>query len=1282
MPAERVAAIAPAVKRLPAAGAVGLTGPRRLWDTAPAPADATGEESGNMLGLLNKVLVKLIGGTRNERIVKARMRIVAEKINPLEPRMRALSDEGVLQLSIDLRRRRQGGESRDSILPEAFALVREASRRALGIRHFDVQLVAGMILDEGRIAEEATGEGKTYSCYPAVYMAVLEGMKVHVVTVNDFLVERDAGFAKPVFALLGVTVGFITSSMPAYGEGVEARRTAYACDVTYGMNNEFGFDYLRDNTKVTLAEQVQGRLDFAIIDEVDSILIDEARTPLILSGPAYGDTDRYRKADAVARQLIERNRSWDRANSRVESLKRKIKALRGEQSKAADAGEVARQLDAGESELAEAEARLARETKHYDVELDRKSAHMTHEGVTLAQDVAGVGSFYVGANMEWPHLMEQALRAHLVYERDKEYVVQNGSVIIVDEFTGRLLEGRQWSEGLHQAVEAKEGVPIKEESQTLATVTFQNFFKLYAKLAGMTGTAMTEADEFTKIYRLDVVSVPTHRPVNRMDHNDRIYGDVDAKFDALIEEINAVSKKGRPVLVGTTSIEKSEKISEALKRRYGIEHQVLNARPENAGREAEIVARAGQQRPLKQGSKQMVGNVTIATNMAGRGTDIKMGEGVVCPTCRVPPADELAKLGVEVEDLFPPGSNKCCIHCPQYDLTTDCAHCFKPKLDDSFPLRGQSDCREEVPCGLHIVGTERHEARRIDNQLRGRSGRQGDPGSSRFFLSLRDELMAIFAGEWTLKVLGWLGLQGDVAIEDKRVSKGIERAQKKVEERNFEMRKSLLEYDEVMDYQRRAHYSMRQDILEGKDLGTIITDMIAQSIDQAVEDYLGGRYVQRCIAEWASQTLQVQIDEGQIKATSIEEIEGLESDLRSRAKDEALSEVSKTLGEYMDDGLDRREWDLRGLSSWAMSRFGVNVSQNQLRKADPREVEQMLSAAAAERIDQLDLSPVGRYLQGDFPQQSLAEWAVAKFAIEVTGEELADDAETAREALNSKVAEAYRGREVEYPVEYALDMSVAQAGTGNVYALENLVRWANHKYDARLIGEDLRDASLGEVRDRLLAMSREWSDDAKLAAAIHTGLGSAPRVEEAIEFARRRFDTELSPEDFDGDIVGRLVRAGRAFLRREMTELERFVLLQIADAAWKDHLLGMDHLKSGIGLRGYAEQDPRVAFKREGARLYGEMQASLRDRVTGMIFKVRLAAGTEMRSVFQVSDMVHEQLAGYDRFTRQAAEQAAAAGPPQKIATIIRQAAKVGRNDPCPCGSGKKYKKCCGKNVN
>ncbi len=1232
-----------------------------------------------MFGWLGKLIIKIMGGTRNERIVRARMEIVGEQVNPLEDELRAMSDEALLKLSSDLRRRLTDGAARNSVRPEAFALIREASRRGRSHRQYDVQLVAGMILDEGRIAEEATGEGKTIACYPAIYMSALEGLKVHVVTVNDYLVQRDAEFARPIFELLGMTVGFITSGMDP-----EERQGQYACDVTYGTNSEFGFDYLRDNMKLSTDRQVQGELGFAIIDEVDSILIDEARTPLIISGPAHGQTDRYRKSDAVARELIGRHRPWDRADKQVQALQRSVKALLGEQSQASgdETARIAQKLEAEEGRLAEAEDDLARQACYYKVELDRKSVNMTHEGVQAAQDIAGVGSFYVGANMEWPHLMDQALCAHLVYERDKDYVVQNGEVVIVDQFTGRLLEGREWSYGLHQAVCAKERVTIKEENQTLATITLQNYFKLYTKLAGMTGTAMTEAEEFMKIYSLDAVAVSTHRPVNRMDYNDRIYADQQAKFNALVEEINRVSKQGRPVLVGTTSIEKSEVLSEMLTRRYGVGHEVLNGRAENAARENEIVFKAGQQIPLSSKNKQMVGNVTIATNMAGRGTDIKLGPGVVCPTCQVPPAEKLRQLGVNDDVLFPSGTNKCCIHCTQYDAATQCAHCFKPKLDSAFPLRGRTDCVEDVPCGLHIVGTERHEARRIDNQLRGRAGRQGDPGSSRFFLSIRDELMAIFAGEWTLKVLGWLGLQGDVAIEDKRVSKGVARAQKKVEQRNFDTRKNLLEYDEVMDYQRRTFYSQRQTVLEGRGLEGLVRNMLGEVVDQAVETYLHGRYRQECIAEWAAQTLQIQVRDDQIRAEGPDDLDALEAMLRDRAKDEARSTIAMTLGEYMDEDLPSNNWDLKGLSAWAMSRFKVNLSQNQLRRMAPHDVEVQLGDAAAEQIDNFDLGGVARYLAEDFVEQSLAQAIVGKFGIDVLPDDVKGSSDEVAERLKAKVDQAYGRREIEYPVEHFVDLTVGQGGTENVYAIGALVDWANGKYAAGLDTEDVRGAEISDVVARLTDLSEQWTTGRRLDQAVDAALADGATVERAIEFARQRFDTELTEEDFEtagGSGVRRtLIAAGRRFLRREMTELERFVLLQIYDSLWKDHLLAMDHLKSGIGLRGYAEQDPRVAYKREGANLFQEMLANVRDQVTDMIFKVRLAAEAEVASVYQISSMVHEQLTGYDHLARDMADQQAAAEP-TKVETIVRDLPKVGRNDPCPCGSGKKFKKCCGK---
>ncbi|MFP4104528.1 MAG: preprotein translocase subunit SecA [Phycisphaerae bacterium] len=1235
-----------------------------------------------MLNFASKLFLKLIGGSRNDRLVRAKLKYIRERVNPLEEKMRGLPDEEFPKITERLRERLDQGQSPASVRAEAFAAVREASRRARKHRHFDVQLVAGMVLDEGVIAEEATGEGKTIACYPAIYMAALQGMHTHVVTTNDYLVKVGAEFAQPIFELLGLTVGYITSDMPAYGAEAEIRRRAYACDVTYGMNSEFGFDFLRDNMKSSAVDQVQGELGFAIIDEVDSILIDEARTPLIISGPAHSQTDLYRKADSIARELVRRNRNYDQAQEKVQTLERQWKALQGEVSNASGEKKqkLQKELEDVEDQLVRAEEARDKLPKYYEIELDKKSVHLTHEGIGAAQEIAGVGSFYVGANMEWPHLMEQAMRAHLVFEKDKEYVVQDGRIVIVDEFTGRLLEGRQWSDGLHQAVEAKENVKVKEETQTLATVTLQNYFKMYRKLAGMTGTALTEATEFMKIYGLDVVAVPTHRPVNRIDHDDRIYAEVDGKYNSIVEEINRESKKGRPVLVGTTSIEKSEKISNMLTRRYGVDHQVLNGRLENAVRESEIVLNAGQQHPRKKDSKEMVGVVTIATNMAGRGTDIKLGEGVVFGNCKVPSDEKIRELGLEPDPLYPAGVNKCCMNCEQYDPSTNCSHCFKPKIDSDFPQRGRNECPDDVPCGLHVVGTERHEARRIDNQLRGRSGRQGDPGSSRFFLSLRDELMAMFAGQWTLKVLGWLGLQGDQAIEDKRISKGVERAQRKVEERNFETRKNLLEYDEVMDYQRRAFYSQRQIILDGEGLETVVRELVHDSVGDAIETYLNPEYRRSSIAEYARQALQVSVDPRQIRGTSPDDVESLERSLKNRAKDDAAATITITLGEYMDPEVDRKNWDLRGLSSWAMSRFSVNISQNQLRKMEPEEIEQELTERALEKIDEIQLPGLSRYLAEEFPAASLADWAMAKFGLAVKTEELKGEPAEIERKLVDAVENLYRQREIEYPVEHALEMTMGAHGPENVYALEMLSSWANRKYGLDTSTEQFQTMRPKQIQQLLLAESEKWQGDGYLEKYLQDVVGQDVSTEKAVEFAAERFDTELDAEETDDEPFETLVAAGRKFFRREMTELERYVLLQIFDSSWKDHLLSMDHLKGGIGLRGYAEQDPKVAYKREGSRLFHEMMEGIRDKVTDMIFKVKLAPETQVSSVYEVTSTVHEQLQGYDHLSQSMEEQAQSTEQ-TKVQTIKRDMPKVGRNDPCPCGSGKKFKKCCGKDI-
>ncbi|MCP4454730.1 MAG: preprotein translocase subunit SecA, partial [Planctomycetes bacterium] len=641
-----------------------------------------------MFKQISKAMVKVFG-SRNERLIKSYM-TVAEQAGQYEAQVQALDNEGLRNKTSQFTAQIAQGAEPEQLLPEAFAVVREAASRNVAMRHFDVQLIGGHVLFEGNIAEMATGEGKTLMATLAIYLLYLTDKKVHVVTVNDYLAKRDAEWMAPVYEALGLTVGAIQADMDTSGE---ERRAQYGYDITYGTNNEFGFDYLRDNMKTSMDQMAQGPLHYALIDEVDSILIDEARTPLIISGPAHDDVTRYKRSDQVARKLISLQGEYDTNKKQIDTAERALANAQGELADAKRAKEAPRidkaqkAIDQAQQKIDTAQVKLEQATQYYEVEVDKKSAHMTHEGVGAAQEIAGIGSFFTGSNMEWPHLIEQSLRAHVVYEREKEYVVLDGKVVIVDEFTGRLMQGRQWSDGLHQAVEAKEGVTIKEESQTLATITLQNFFKLYEKIGGMTGTAETEAEEFMRIYNLDVVVIPTNQPNVRDDRDDLIYQTIKDKFRAIAEEIHEVSSAGRPVLVGTISIEKSEALSAALTKRFALEHEVLNAKQH--AREASIVTKAGYQYTGRDGKKR--GNVTIATNMAGRGTDIKLGEGV-------------ADLG-----------------------------------------------------GLHILGTERHEARLIDNQLRGRAGRQGDNGSSQFFLSFDDDLMRIFAPEWTVKALSWIG---------------------------------------------------------------------------------------------------------------------------------------------------------------------------------------------------------------------------------------------------------------------------------------------------------------------------------------------------------------------------------------------------------------------------------------------------------------------------------------------------------------------------------------------
>lgn len=1163
-----------------------------------------------MLNKISKILIKLFG-SRSERLVKA-YSVIARQAGEFEEQIKKLDDEALKAKTAEFKHKLKAGTKPDYILPEAFAAVREAARRNAGMRHFDVQLIGGNVLYDGKIAEMVTGEGKTLVATLAAYLVHLTGRHVHVVTVNDYLAKRDSEWMGPIYKALGLTVGAIQADMDTAGG---ERKAQYDCDITYGTNNEFGFDYLRDNMKLSLEQMVQGPLEYAIIDEVDSILIDEARTPLIISGPAFDDVSRYKKADEVARKLISLQGGYDRIKKQIDSFERIRANAEGELSDAKkdkddERIEKARKaIEKAEREFADAQAKLTGATQYYEVEHDRKAIHLTHEGVGAAQEIAGVGSFFTGSNMDWPHLLEQSLRAHVAFEREKDYVVMEGKVIIVDEFTGRLMHGRQWSDGLHQAVESKENVQVKEETQTLATITLQNFFKLYGQIAGMTGTAATESEEFMRIYKLEVVVIPTNEPCIREDQDDVIYKTMHEKFNAIAEEINNISVSGRPVLVGTVSIEKNEALSNALKERYGKEypHEILNAK--NHAREAEIVAKAGQQHASRDG--RMQGNVTIATNMAGRGTDIKLGPGV-------------AEIG-----------------------------------------------------GLHVLGTERHEARRIDNQLRGRCGRQGDAGSSQFFLSFDDELMRVFAPEWTVKALSWIGWEEGQPIYHKRISKGIEKAQKKVEERNFETRKSLLEYDEVMDYQRKIFYSRRRKILTGKGLKNIIEEMIEHSIANNCDAILASNYPLKCIVEWARTNFGVDLRPSDIAGAETAEIEQL---IKEQAKSSVSNEISLSMGEYLEDYSDRQSWDVAGLCKWAMSAFKVNLSPAKVKQQEPEEIEEQLIVAAAEQTDKKDCSQLAGFLKDDFPIRTFVEWARAKFDIKLDIAEIANRSEPQiRQLVGEKATAKYKEREIEYPVEFAMNMVYGPQGT-NVYAFESLANWVNKKYNADFSAERIQNTKPGALHKQLLELSQSFNNG-QLEKELDDKIARL-NIAELTKWANERFDASLSEDDLTGEAERkeRLSEAAKEFLRAELSDLEKYVLLQIYDSTWKDHLYAMDRLKDSVWMRSFAEKDPKTEYKREGFRMFNEMLEAIEDRVTDIIFKVHLEAGARARSVWNVRETTHDEVGQFAMAEQQRAAAQAPQGE-QKVKQIKLEKPKVGRNDLCPCGSGKKYKKCCGKNA-
>ena len=713
-------------------------------------------------------LIKKLFGSYSERELK-RVYPIQQKVLALEETYKAKSDAELKAVTPALKERLANGETLDDILPDAFAVCREASDRVLGMRHFPVQVIGGIILHQGRISEMRTGEGKTLVATLPAYLNALTGKGVHIVTVNDYLAKRDSEWMGKVYRFLGLSVGLII-----HGLDTQQRRDAYACDITYGTNNEFGFDYLRDNMVIYKRDKVQRGHNYAIVDEVDSILIDEARTPLIISGQGDKSTDLYERADRFARTL---------------------KCYRVAET---DSKEEHDDVDGD-----------------YIVDEKAKTVTLTASGVTKAEEYFGVENLTDGDNMQLQHHINQAIRAHGIMQRDVDYVVKDGEVIIVDEYTGRLMLGRRYNEGLHQAIEAKEGVKVERESKTLETVTFQNFFRMYDKLAGMTGTAMTEADEFMEIYKLDVIEIPTNKPVQRVDHHDVVYKTEKAKFNAVIENIVECHEKGQPVLVGTISIEKSELLSGMLKRR-GIKHEVLNAKYHE--KEAEIVAQAGQ-----------YGAVTIATNMAGRGTDIMLGGNAEYMA-----KAQLRKAGYDDEVI----SEATGFADTDDEQVSEARQMFRELMDQYRAEISVEAEKVRAAGGLFIIGTERHESRRIDNQLRGRAGRQGDPGETRFFMSLEDDLMRLFGGERIQNMMNMIGADDDMPIEAKILTNSIESAQAKVEARNFGIRKNVLQFDDVMNRQREIIYSQRDKVLDGEDISGIIKNMIKETIDSTVDRYL------------------------------------------------------------------------------------------------------------------------------------------------------------------------------------------------------------------------------------------------------------------------------------------------------------------------------------------------------------------------------------------------------------------------------------------------------------
>ena len=1259
---------------------------------------------------------KKLFGTRNQRQV-SRYLDKASQVNDNEDQARLLTDAELRAKTDEFRGRIEAGEEGYEIIPEIFAVAREAMDRAVGIRNifnpesgfdpdtlpedarklfeetkavmdateaappegeflgseeavpswlfvdipnplyeavralhprsrppfrarpFDVQLIGGIVLSEGRIAEMKTGEGKTIVGPLACYLACCEKRQVHVVTVNDYLVQRDRDWTFPFFRALGLTVGAIH---PMHMQSSAKKKEMYDCDVIYGTTAEFGFDYLRDNMKLRAEDQVQRRREFAIVDEVDSILIDEARTPLIISGPAHSVRPRYELADGLATHLVERQKEWSGADDKVQSCLVTISGLEGDLRNARDKETVPAlkaELEEAREALPGLEATRDRYTQFFEVELDKKSASLTHEGVTEAQRKASIGSFYVGDNIDLPHLLEQSLRAHVVYVRDRDYVVasdENGEagVVIVDQNTGRKMVGRQWSDGLHQAVEAKEGVPIKDETQTMATITIQNFFKMYDRLAGMTGTADTEATEFHEIYRLDVVSIPTNVPIERFDRNDFVYLTERDKWDSIVDEIARYHELGRPVLVGTTSVDRSEMLSRMLTKKHRCPHEVLNAKHHE--READIVANAGQ-----------LGAITIATNMAGRGTDIKLGrldrevqiehwkKGNVCPKEARADMDDEEVLGLcwrhlaarelgmnrgEAQALEVDEARRRCLekwavehtYIEESKVGKLSEEDLLAELDESgrFVLHriGFHDSVEAMG-GLHIVGTERHESRRIDNQLRGRAGRQGDNGSSRFFLSLEDDLMKMFAGKKTLYILSKLGMKEGVAIEHPMLSRSVENAQRKVEERNFQIRKNILEYDEPMEHQRQAFYAIRQPALENKQIKERIFEYVEEATHDEAGRLLSADYRARCISEWIHEHLGFLVEPERIRKKDREDLHAL---IRGDYLEEGSEVVANTCNEYLADDLEPAEWDVEGFARWAAKEYDAELDPEAIRTSGRREVIRMIEAAQVAKIEAFDLSPLDTYLVKDYGARELVKWANGKFDTEFESEIVTDVSsdEVAAERLLAAAREAYRRREIEYPIDYAVDLTTAGMPQDPRAALSQFCAWAKSRYELNWSSSALPSSDPKELRTLLVDQARKW-DDARIAARAADAVKEAGDDVSALDaWFQRECLVALTEDERTAAVEEGLEPFARRriseLLRTELSQFERWVMLQVLDTAWKDHLHSMDQIKDAIGFRAFSQKDPRIEFKRESARLFDEMKKQIRDRLTDLVFKGRL----------------------------------------------------------------------------